>query len=85
MFWSLWVLRHEFSWDLETERVVPCIQVVYFKYTKRIFGEGRRVFRMAPFHHHLELGGMVEVSIAKLFYIVAVVLAALGAWLASTL
>ncbi len=32
-------------------------QVSYFKYTKRKYGEGRRIFRMTPFHHHLELGG----------------------------
>uniref|UniRef100_A0A7S0RG57 Phospho-N-acetylmuramoyl-pentapeptide-transferase n=1 Tax=Pyramimonas obovata TaxID=1411642 RepID=A0A7S0RG57_9CHLO len=69
-----------FAW----EALSVMIQVVYFKYTKRKYGEGRRVFRMAPFHHHLELGGMVEVTIAKLFYAVAVGLAVLGAWLAST-
>ena len=34
------------------------LQVSYFKYTKRKYGEGRRIFRMTPFHHHLELGGL---------------------------
>lgn len=41
---------------LETSSVM--LQVSYFKYTKKKFGEGRRIFRMTPFHHHLELGGL---------------------------
>ncbi|MGT2907536.1 phospho-N-acetylmuramoyl-pentapeptide-transferase [Streptococcus dentiloxodontae] len=41
---------------LETASVM--LQVTYFKYTKRKYGEGRRIFRMTPFHHHLELGGL---------------------------
>ena len=34
------------------------LQVSYFKWTKKRTGEGRRIFRMTPFHHHLELGGL---------------------------
>lgn len=34
------------------------LQVTYFKLTKRRYGQGRRIFRMTPFHHHLELGGL---------------------------
>ncbi|MGT2812240.1 phospho-N-acetylmuramoyl-pentapeptide-transferase [Streptococcus minor] len=41
---------------IETSSVM--LQVSYFKYTKKKFGEGRRIFRMTPFHHHLELGGL---------------------------
>ena len=41
---------------IETASVM--MQVSYFKYTKRKYGEGRRIFRMTPFHHHLELGGL---------------------------
>lgn len=41
---------------IETSSVM--LQVSYFKYTKRKYGEGRRIFRMTPFHHHLELGGL---------------------------
>ncbi|KXT78218.1 phospho-N-acetylmuramoyl-pentapeptide-transferase [Streptococcus sp. DD13] len=41
---------------LETSSVM--IQVTYFKISKRKYGEGRRIFRMTPFHHHLELGGL---------------------------
>lgn len=40
----------------ETSSVM--LQVTYFKYTKKKYGEGRRIFRMTPFHHHLELGGL---------------------------
>lgn len=41
---------------IETASVM--VQVTYFKVTKRKYGEGRRIFRMTPFHHHLELGGL---------------------------
>lgn len=41
---------------IETSSVM--LQVSYFKYTKKRFGEGRRIFHMTPFHHHLELGGL---------------------------
>ncbi|GFE43089.1 phospho-N-acetylmuramoyl-pentapeptide-transferase [Streptococcus canis] len=41
---------------LETSSVM--LQVSYFKYTKKKYGEGHRIFRMTPFHHHLELGGL---------------------------
>ena len=40
----------------ETSSVM--LQVSYFKWTKKRTGEGRRIFRMTPFHHHLELGGL---------------------------
>ena len=39
------------------ETLSDIIQVAYFKLTKRLTGEGKRIFRMAPFHHHLEMGG----------------------------
>ncbi len=39
------------------ETLSDIIQVSYFKITRRIYGQGRRVFRMAPLHHHLEMGG----------------------------
>ncbi|MGC4423231.1 phospho-N-acetylmuramoyl-pentapeptide-transferase, partial [Streptococcus suis] len=45
---------------IETSSVM--LQVSYFKYTKKRFGEGRRIFRMTPFHHHLELGGLTGKS-----------------------
>jgi phospho-N-acetylmuramoyl-pentapeptide-transferase len=57
------------------ETVSVLIQKVYFKYTKRKYGQGRRVFRMAPIHHHFELLGWAEPKIVMRFYIIAVILA----------
>jgi phospho-N-acetylmuramoyl-pentapeptide-transferase len=57
--------------------------VGYFKATKDAAGNGKRLFRMAPFHHHLELGGMSEVRVVRLLYAVAVMLAIVGGTLAS--
>jgi phospho-N-acetylmuramoyl-pentapeptide-transferase len=56
------------------ETVSVIIQRLYFKYTKRKKGEGRRVFRMAPLHHHFELLGWPEPKIVTRFYIVAILL-----------
>jgi phospho-N-acetylmuramoyl-pentapeptide-transferase len=56
------------------ETVSVIIQRGYFKYTKRKFGQGRRVFRMAPLHHHFEMLGWPEPKIVTRFYIVAVLL-----------
>ena len=54
------------------------IQTGWFKYTRIRFGRGRRVFRMAPLHHHFELGGWEEVTIIVRFWIVAGVAVAFG-------
>jgi phospho-N-acetylmuramoyl-pentapeptide-transferase len=53
-------------------------QVTWFKYTKKRYGEGRRLFKMAPLHHHFELRGWPEAKIVTRFYIVAILLAILG-------
>lgn len=45
-------------------------QVIYFKTTRRLYGEGRRLFRMAPLHHHLELGGWPEAAITPRLWII---------------
>ncbi|MCH8170821.1 MAG: phospho-N-acetylmuramoyl-pentapeptide-transferase [Bacteroidetes bacterium] len=58
---------------LETLSVI--IQRVYFKYSKKKYGQGRRVFKMAPIHHHFELKGWAEPKIVTRFYIVAIILA----------
>lgn len=57
------------------EAVSVLIQRYYFKYTKKKYGEGRRVFLMAPFHHHFEMKGIPEPKIVLRFYIIAVLLA----------
>jgi len=51
------------------------VQVSYFKYTRRKYGEGRRIFKMAPLHHHYQKSGMHESKIVNRFWIVAVLLA----------
>ncbi|MGA9115940.1 MAG: phospho-N-acetylmuramoyl-pentapeptide-transferase [Bacteroidota bacterium] len=56
------------------ETLSVIIQRSWFKYTKRKYGEGRRVFRMAPLHHHFELQGWAEPKIVTRFYIAAVLL-----------
>jgi phospho-N-acetylmuramoyl-pentapeptide-transferase len=59
------------------ETVSVLIQKIYFKYTKKRFGEGKRVFKMAPIHHHFELLGWPEPKIVVRFYIIAILLAIL--------
>ncbi len=54
------------------ENVSVMIQVWYFKYTKRKYGEGRRVLLMAPLHHHYQKKGYHEVTISVRFWIVQI-------------
>ena len=56
------------------ETVSVIIQRMYFKYTKKRYGEGRRVFKMAPIHHHFEMLGWPEPKIVTRFYIIAILL-----------
>lgn len=51
------------------------IQVTYFKYTKKTSGEGKRIFKMAPLHHHYQKLGLHETKIVTRFYTVAILLA----------
>jgi phospho-N-acetylmuramoyl-pentapeptide-transferase len=57
------------------ETISVIIQVMYFRYTKKKYGEGRRIFKMAPIHHHFEKSGWHESKIVTRFYIIAVLLA----------
>lgn len=59
------------------ENLSVIIQVGYFKYTKRKYGEGRRIFRMAPLHHHYQKLGYHESKIVSRFWIVGILLALL--------
>lgn len=54
------------------------LQVSYFKYTKRKYGEGRRIFLMSPLHHHYQKLGLPEPKIVIRFWIVSILLAALA-------
>lgn len=58
------------------------LQVTYFKYTRRRFGAGRRIFKMAPLHHHFELSGWTEVQVVQRFWLVGAVAAMAGVALA---
>ncbi|HHG85284.1 MAG TPA: phospho-N-acetylmuramoyl-pentapeptide-transferase [Bacteroidetes bacterium] len=60
------------------EALSVILQVSYFKYTKKRQGEGKRIFRMAPLHHHFEKLGMHETKIVARFWIVAAMLAVLA-------
>jgi phospho-N-acetylmuramoyl-pentapeptide-transferase len=57
------------------ENLSVIIQVGYFKYTRKKYGEGKRIFRMAPLHHHYQKLGMHESKIVTRFWIVGIMLA----------
>lgn len=60
------------------ETLSVMLQVGYFKYTKRRYGQGRRIFRMAPLHHHFEVGGVKESQVVVRFWIVTMMLVLFG-------
>ncbi|MFK7773966.1 MAG: phospho-N-acetylmuramoyl-pentapeptide-transferase [Saprospiraceae bacterium] len=59
------------------ENLSVMIQVSYFKYTRKKYGEGRRIFKMSPLHHHYQKLGMHESKIVSRFLIIGVLLAVL--------
>ena len=59
------------------EALSVMVQVSYFKYTKRKYGEGRRLLKMSPLHHHYQKKGLFETKIMMRFMIVSIILAAL--------
>jgi phospho-N-acetylmuramoyl-pentapeptide-transferase len=54
------------------------MQVAWFKYTKKKYGEGRRIFKMAPLHHHFELTGWKETQVVVRFWIITIILVLVG-------
>jgi phospho-N-acetylmuramoyl-pentapeptide-transferase len=60
------------------ETISVMLQVGYFKYTKRRYGVGKRIFRMAPLHHHFEVGGVKESQVVVRFWIVTMMLVLIG-------
>ena len=60
------------------EAVSVMLQVVYFKYTRKRYGEGRRLFRMAPLHHHFEKTGWRETQVVVRFWIITMLLCMVG-------
>ena len=57
------------------ENISVMLQVGYFKYSRKKYGEGRRIFKMAPLHHHYQKSGLHEAKIVARFWILAVLLA----------
>ena len=60
------------------ETVSVRLQVTYFKYTKRKYGVGRRIFLMAPLHHHFEQKGWKETKVVVRFWIITMILVLIG-------
>ncbi|HWB55243.1 MAG TPA: phospho-N-acetylmuramoyl-pentapeptide-transferase, partial [Tepidisphaeraceae bacterium] len=60
------------------EALSVMLQVSYFKYTRKRFGQGRRIFLMAPLHHHFQKKGWTETQVVVRFWLIASMLAALA-------
>ena len=60
------------------EALSVMLQVAYFKYTKKRFGEGRRILKMAPLHHHFEKSGWKETQVVVRFWIITMLLCLVG-------
>ena len=60
------------------ETVSVVLQVGYFKYTKRRYGQGRRILLMAPLHHHFEKTGWTETQVVVRFWIITMLLCLVG-------
>ncbi len=60
------------------EAISVMAQVMYFKYTKKRFGEGRRILKMAPLHHHFEKSGWRETQVVVRFWIITMLLCLVG-------
>jgi phospho-N-acetylmuramoyl-pentapeptide-transferase len=60
------------------EALSVMLQVTYFKYTKKRYGEGRRILKMAPLHHHFEKSGWKETQVVVRFWIITMLLCLVG-------
>ncbi|AIL32317.1 phospho-N-acetylmuramoyl-pentapeptide-transferase [Basilea psittacipulmonis] len=60
------------------ETVSVMLQVSWFRYTKKKYGEGRRLFKMAPLHHHFEKSGWKETQVVVRFWIITIMLVLIG-------
>ncbi|MEN6479667.1 MAG: phospho-N-acetylmuramoyl-pentapeptide-transferase [Anaerolineales bacterium] len=73
-----WLLLPVIGAVFVAELLSDVLQVGYFKYTKRRYGQGRRIFKMAPLHHHFEQLGWPETKVTTRFWVAGLVAAALG-------
>ena len=60
------------------EALSVMLQVTWFKYTKKRYGEGRRLLKMAPLHHHFEKSGWKETQVVIRFWIITMLLCLIG-------
>ena len=74
LLWAFAIIGAIFIW----ESISVIAQVSYYKATKDETGMGKRLFRMAPFHHHLELSGWHELHVVRAFYLTGVFLVGLA-------
>lgn len=79
-----WLLLPVVGVVFMAEALSVLIQTGYFKWTKRRYGQGRRVFKMAPLHHHFELLGWSQVQVTQRFVLIAAVAVMVGISLALT-
>lgn len=79
-----WLLLPVVGFVFVIEALSVIIQTTYFKWTRWRYGEGRRVFKMAPLHHHFELLGWSQVQVTQRFVLIAAVAAMVGISLAIT-
>jgi phospho-N-acetylmuramoyl-pentapeptide-transferase len=79
-----WILLPVVGIVFVVEACSSMLQTGYFKWTRRRFGEGRRIFKMAPLHHHFELLGWSQVQVTQRFVLIGAVAAMVGISLAIT-
>jgi phospho-N-acetylmuramoyl-pentapeptide-transferase len=73
-----WLLLPVVGAVFVAEALSVMLQVGYFKFTKRRYGEGRRLFKMAPLHHHFEMLGWSETQVTMRFWILAMMAGLIG-------
>lgn len=77
-----WLLLPVIGFVFVAEAVSVILQVSYFKQTRRMYGEGRRIFKMTPLHHHFELLGWSEMQVKERFWLIGMLSGMLGVALA---
>ena len=73
-----WLLLPVVGAVFVAEATSVMLQVGYFKFTKRRYGEGRRLFKMAPLHHHFEMLGWSETQVTMRFWMLAMMSGIIG-------
>ena len=72
--WALFLISGVFF----VESLSVIAQVTYYKATKGTDGKGKRLFKMAPIHHHFELSGWTETQVVGMFYLASILLVAIA-------